>query len=144
MYDLFIVHYWHQHADRDRVIDFLDNNLGFKWRNFSNTWYDPVIHIKSDAGGALLKRHLEGHVLACNAVILVPSLYTQSSFARTWIDFTIALCRDNAIPIIGILLGGENTPSEGMSGLADMWGNLDDLIPSLVGLNENKDCFTPL
>lgn len=90
------------------MVELLDRQSGFSWRNFSVPWHDPAYDPNTPEGGAFVRKTLDGQIRPAKAAILLMDVYATKS-ARKWLDLEIELAREQGIPIIAVLPadGGE-------------------------------------
>jgi hypothetical protein len=111
-YDLFITHAWRYHDDWKRVVDLLNAHDVRSWRNFSLPWYDPALDPRTEAGGRIVRWHLETQIIPVQAVLLLTSVLSEPG-TRKWLDFELDMARKHGKPILALPAWGEtDVPSE--------------------------------
>jgi len=128
---LFVFHKWRDQDDRDIVLKHLDAKLGFKWRNFSNVWYDPIIRATSPEGVAALTILLEKQISPIGAAIYAAASSADAKDSDMWFSITAGICREKKIPIIGVLNGVAPEAPELIRKNADIWVPLDQLMTTV-------------
>lgn len=117
-YDFFITHAWRFHDNWNRMVELLDSYDNLSWRNYSVPWYDPALQLHTESGRRSLREILETQILPAQAIILLSSVYAQSS-SRKWLDFEIETARKNRKWIIAVPTWGESEVPQNVQRMAD-------------------------
>lgn len=105
-YGVFISHAWDYNADYYRLVDMLDKQKRFKWRNCSVPEHDPR-HAKNDAE---LEKALRYQIQPANAVLIISGMYAKH---RKWIRKEIAIAEEMKKQIIPVIpWGAKKIPNE--------------------------------
>lgn len=96
MYNLFISHSWAYGDAYDRLIDILDTQKGFSYKNYSVPKDDPIHFAPNDQ---LLAGAIANKVSACNAIIVLAGVYATYS---KWINIEVRIARSLYKPIIAV------------------------------------------
>jgi hypothetical protein len=99
--DLFITHAWRYHDDWKRLVDLLNAHDVRSWRNFSLPWYDPALDPRTEAGGKLVRWHLEAQIIPVEAVLLLASVLSEPG-TRKWLDFELQMARKHGKPVLAV------------------------------------------
>lgn len=98
-FDLFISHTWHLSLDYTIVVEMLNKEPNFYWRNYSFPEYDSVINPETNAGKKRLIEELEGQIKHAQAVVIIANMFNDNPF---WIEHEIEIAKSHKIPIIMI------------------------------------------
>ena len=100
-YDLFITHAWRYHDDWKRLVNLLNAHDVRAWRNFSLPWYDPALDPRTEAGGKVVRWHLEVQIIPAQAVVLLSSVLSEPG-TRKWLDFELETARKHHKPVLAL------------------------------------------
>lgn len=96
-YDLFISHPWQYTLEYNFLVEMLNKEPRFYWRNYSFPEYDIIINPVSTAGKRQLYEDLEGQIKYANAVLIIAKMYNEHSY---WIDKELELAAKYKLPVI--------------------------------------------
>lgn len=141
-YDFFLTHAWRYHDDWRRLVEQLDACPGLAWRNFSVPWYDPALDPRTDTGGRIIRRTLEGQIRPARVVILLAGVFEAPS-ARKWVDLELALAREYEKPILALPRWGEASCPESIVAVADGTASWDirSLLAAADSANQSREKF---
>jgi hypothetical protein len=95
-YHLFISHSWSYSDKHDRLVEMLNDQPGFKFKNFSVPWQDPIVGAHTDKQ---LEEAIKNQIRPCSAVLIMAGMYSTYS---KWINKEIAIAQRLGKPIIAI------------------------------------------
>ena len=98
-FDLFISHTWHLSLDYTIVVEMLNKEPNFYWRNYSFPEFDPVINPETNAGKKRLLEELEGQIKHAHVLVIIANMFNANPF---WIEKEIEIAKSYKIPIIMI------------------------------------------
>ncbi len=108
-FDLFISHTWCYSLDYSVIVEMLNNEPNFYWRNYSFPEFDPVINPETNAGKKRLTEELEGQIKHAHALVIIANMFNENPF---WIEKEIEIAKSYKIPIILIKADDrEKTPN---------------------------------
>jgi hypothetical protein len=119
-YDVFISHAWRYHDSWSQMVDLLDEQNDFPWRNFSMPWHDPAMSPHTENGSVHIHNCLENQIKPVDVVIILADVYAVKS-NRKWLEFELNLARKYNKPVVGIL------PFDGRE-----FHDFDDLLDKVV------------
>lgn len=96
-FDLFISHTWHISLDYTIIVEMLNREPNFYWRNYSFPEFDPVINPETNAGKKRLTEELDGQIKHAHAVVIIANMFNDNPF---WIEKEIEIAKSHKIPII--------------------------------------------
>ena len=99
MYNLFISHSWSYGDQYDRLVDLLDNDPYFYYRNYSVPKNDPIHHANNDKQ---LREAIKNQMAHASCVLVLAGVYSTYS---KWINIEIDLAKNGFLfskPIIAV------------------------------------------
>lgn len=109
-YDLFICHPWQYTIEYNFVVEMLNKEPRFYWRNYSFPEHDTIINPDSTAGKKQLYEELEGQIKYANAVLIISKMYNEHSY---WVEKELELAAKHKRPVILI----KSVPNEEIPGI---------------------------
>lgn len=111
-YDIFVSHAWTADTDYNRLINLLNSDSTFKYRNYSVPKSDPLeINSETELGRQRqLTAKLKEQVRQASIVIIIAGMYFNY---REWIQKEIEIANDMDKPILVVRpWGAERIPAE--------------------------------
>lgn len=115
-YDIFISHSWTYGNHYDRLIEFLDSDPYFYYRDYSVPKYDPIHNAPNQAA---LYEAIKRQIAPVNIVIIMAGVY--SSYSK-WINKEIKIAKTeffNPKPILAVAPWGSERISQVVRNAAD-------------------------
>lgn len=95
-YHLFISHSWNYSDAHNRLIEMLNSNSSFSFKNFSVPSHNPIIGAQTDRQ---LEAAIEAKIRPCSAVLIMAGMYSTYS---KWINKEIEIAQRMGKIIIAI------------------------------------------
>jgi hypothetical protein len=103
-YNIFITHSWKYDDDYVRLVDLINSDPYFSWKNYSVPWDDPL----SGGSKQKLADEIDGQIRLATVLLVISGMYVTYG---EWIQFEIDLADKYNKPIIGVMpWGSTNTP----------------------------------
>lgn len=96
-YDLFISHAWQYTVEYNFLVEMLNKQPRFYWRNYSSPEHETIINPNTTSGKKELSGELEGQIKYSEAVLILSNMYSDSRF---WMDKVLELASSYNKPII--------------------------------------------
>jgi hypothetical protein len=127
-YDLFLSHVWRNDDNSEyyRLVNLLNNQNYFSWRNYSVPEHDPL-GTKTDKQ---LLDALDRQIRPVNCFVIIAGMYVNY---RKWIQEELAIAKSYQKPVIGVVpRGQERTPVEVQNAAKEMvnW-NTDSIVTAI-------------
>lgn len=107
-YDIFISHAWSYDDRYKGIINLLDSDPSFKYRNYSVPKHDPLVDPSTAIGKRVLEDMLSEQIRQCSCFILASGMYV---YHKEWIQIEINWALKYKKPIVSIKRrGAQITP----------------------------------
>lgn len=105
-YYIFVSHAWDYSRHYEKIVEFLNSDTTFKWRNYSIPMNDPVHTNGTDKD---LRAKIDNQIKLSSVIILIGGVYASY---RKWIDAEIDIAQSYNKPIITVKLWDSERSSD--------------------------------